>query len=137
MTENPFDAPAAATGFDYNEHLGRLLVIEPHSIEEKVATTLGEKDAIRADIFVLDGDNPGDYEDVLVFPRVLQGQLRTRLGRKVLGRLEQGVAKPGQNPPWRIAEATEADQAAGGAWLRAREAKTFSAPAAGTGNPPF
>ncbi|MDR3068634.1 MAG: hypothetical protein LBU50_03940 [Cellulomonas sp.] len=129
MTTNPFAAPAATAGFDYTANLGRLLVIEPKKVEENVPTSLGDKDAIRADITVLDGPVPGAFEDVLIFPRVLQGQLRSRLGQMVLGRLEQGVAKPGQNPPWRIAEATPADQQTGAAWLAQRNTARLHQPA--------
>lgn len=140
MNNSPFAAPAAASGFDYKEHIGRLLVIEPHSVEEGVPTSLGDKDAIRADIHVIDGET-ADYADILVFPRVLQGQLRSRLGQKVIGRLEQGQARPGQNPPWRIAEASEADVQAGVTWLNSQQTGQLAQPAAtgqsDAGNPPF
>lgn len=134
MTESPFAAPGAVSGIQYEELKGRLLVVEPHALEPKVMTSLGEKDAIRADVHIIDQDEPETYEDALIFPRVLISQLRPRIGQMVLGRLEQGVAKPGQNPPWRIAEATTQDQALGGDWLRKRKTTAFTQPAP---NPPF
>lgn len=136
MTESPFAAPAAATGIQWDELLGRLLVIEPRAVEAAISTSLGEKDAVRADLHVIDQDTPEDYEDVLVFPRVLISQLRPRIGQMVLGRLEKGVAKPGQSAPWRIAEATTQDQALGGEWLRKRKTNSFSALAPAPA-PPF
>lgn len=136
MSTNPFAAPATASGIDWKANLGRLLVIEPHSVETAVPTSLGDKDAVRATIHVIDGPDPESYPDVLVFPRVLQGQLRTKVGEKVLGRLGQGQAKPGQSAPWVIQEASEADVAAGVAWLEAQKSSTFAAPAA-AGAPPF
>lgn len=138
MTESPFAAPATVSGIQYEQLKGRLLVIEPHALEPKVSTTLGEKDAVRADVHVIDQDEPETYQDALIFPRVLIGQLRPRIGEMVLGRLEQGNAKPGQNAPWRIAEATTQDQKLGGDWLRKRNTNTFAKPAASdVGAPPF
>lgn len=134
MTESPFAPPAAASGIQWEELKGRLLVIEPHALEAKIPTSLGEKDAVRADVHVIDQDEAETHEDTLIFPRVLISQLRPRIGQMVLGRLEQGNAKPGQNAPWRIADATTQDQALGGDWLRKR--KTFTAPAPAPA-PPF
>jgi len=133
--ESPFAPPAAASGIQWESLSGRLLVIEPHALERDIATILGAKDAVRADVHVIDQDEPETHEDTLIFPRVLISQLRPRIGQMVLGRLEQGNAKPGQTAPWRIAEATSQDQALGGDWLRKR--KTFTAPAPDTGRPPF
>lgn len=93
-----FASPGSTSGIDWNASKGHLLLVTPLSVEEKVNTSLGEKDAIRADI--VDLDTGEEFTDTLVFPRVLQGQLRTRIGQKVLGRLGQGVAKPGQSAPW-------------------------------------
>ena len=118
-TSNPFANPApAGGGIDYAELNGRLLLIEPHSLEVGVRTSLGDKDAVRADVTVLDGTDPGtQHPDTLIFPKVLIGQLRSRLGQKVIGRLGQGVAKPGQNAPWLLHEATADDVQVGVAFL--------------------
>lgn len=140
MSTNPFAAPASASGIEWKNLLGRLLVIEPHSVEKDIPTSLGPKDAVRADVHVIDG-TPESHADVLVFPRVLISQLSPKVGEKVLGRLGQGNAKPGQSAPWLILDATEADVAAGVAWLEARKSNTFAAPAAtapaASGQPPF
>lgn len=133
---SPFAAPGSTSGIDYKELDGRLLLVEPRALEQDINTTLGTKDAIRADVTILDGPDAGtQHNDTLIFPRVLIGQLRTRLGQKVLGRLGQGQAKPGQNAPWLLEEATPADQEVGLAWLNKN---ALAAPAAASGaQPPF
>lgn len=136
MTE--FAAPSSATGVKWEDFKGALLVIEPHKLEEGVLTSLGAKDAVRADVHVLDGPNAGDtYADTLIFPRVLIGQTRASIGKKVLGRLGQGNAKPGQNAPWMLSEATPQDQAAAQAWLAQRSNSAFAQPQTTTSQPPF
>jgi hypothetical protein len=122
-----FSAPASTTGIDWKSSLGHLLLVSPLSVEEKVNTSLGEKDAIRADITDLDtGDT---YTDVLVFPRVLQGQLRSKIGGKVLGRLGQGAAKAGQSPPWVLQDFTPADAQKATDWINRQANAQFSPPA--------
>lgn len=107
MSTDMFSSPASTTGIDWKASLGHLLLVTPLSLEENVNTSLGAKDAVRADITDLD---TGDvYTDVLVFPRVLIGQLRSKIGGKVLGRLGQGTAKPGQSAPWLLQDFTPDD----------------------------
>lgn len=116
-----FASPASSVGINYSEVLNSLLLIEVIGLETAIPTSLGDKDAVRANVYVLDGAGTGDeYEDVLIFPRVLISQLRPRIGQKVLARLTQGQAKPGQNPPWKLAEATSHDQGIAQRWLNQR-----------------
>lgn len=143
MSTNPFAAPAPATGgIDLKTLLGSLLIIEPHSIEDGIQTVHGPSTAVRATVHVVDGPQADTvYEDALLFPKVLQGQLKSRIGQKVLGRLGQGVAKPGQSAPWVIQEAEAADIQAGTDYLNRRQSSQFAAPAqqqqAPAGTPPF
>ena len=150
MNNSPFATPAPATGgVDLKELLGALLIIEPLSVEEGIQTSYGPTSAVRADIHVVDGAQAGEkHEDALVFPKILQSQLKSRLGQKVLGRLGQGVAKPGQSAPWVIQEPTEADVTAGTEYLNRQQSSQFAAPAqqqpaqqaaqpVGQGRPPF
>lgn len=131
---NPFATPAAASGLDLEALNGKLLLITPLKVEEGISTNFGLKDAVRADVVVLDGPDAGsENADTLIFPLVLIGQLRSRIGQKVLGRLGQGQAKPGQKPPWKLSEATPADQEIGMAWLN----KTALTTPAASGQPPF
>lgn len=107
-----FDDPGVLSKVDWEDYLGRLLLIYPKSKEADVQTKdYGTKDAIRADMVVLDGPNgPEDLGEILVFPLVLQGQLRRNIGkgRPNLGRLAQGEATGKQKPPWVLVEADEA-----------------------------
>lgn len=102
-------APGGA-GIDWNEFSGKLFVVEPLEVEKNVKTIHGETDAVRANVFVLTGKGKHEeFEDTLIFPRVLQSQTRRQIGDIVVGRLEQGEAKRGQNAPWVFAEATPGD----------------------------
>lgn len=113
-TDDPFDAPGTATNVDWETYLGKLLLIWPISKEVDVKTKdYGEKDAIRADLVVLDADGgPEEFFDILIFPLVLQGQLRRNVGkgRPNLGRLGQGEPTGKQKPPWKLIEASDKDK---------------------------
>jgi len=130
MSSNPFATPAPpGSGINWQELLGLLLVIEPIAQETGIKTAYGESDAVRADVVVLEGDEPGkEYLDTLVFPKVLGGQLSRSIGQKVLGRLGQGTAKPGQSPPWMLLEASAQDIELGQRYLASR-AQQVTAPA--------
>lgn len=123
-----FDAPGSATGLDLKEIEGRLLLIKPLSQETGINTALGEKDAVRADVTVLDGpDAPTEHVDILLFPRVLQGQVKSNIGtgRFNLGRLGKGIAKPGQQAPWKLADPTDADKDVARAYLAKKTEPPF------------
>lgn len=100
-----FDTASGAQ-FPMEEHLGDLLVIHVLGFEEDIPTAIGDSDAVRVSILVADSDNPEhigqEYDDALLFPKVLVSSLRGKVGtgRPVLGRLGQGQAKPKQSPPW-------------------------------------
>ena len=115
-----FDDPGATVALDLSELNGRLLLIKPNHVEREVSTALGPKDATVADVVVLDGDAPGStFTDCFIWPKVLQAQLKSTVGtgRYCLGRLGTGVAKPGQNAPWKLADPTDDDRAHARAWL--------------------
>lgn len=108
----PYSDPAEPSVVKFDDINGRLLLIDVIKVETQVPTTFGDSDAIRADIAVLDGADKGtEYDDVLIFPRVLFRQLERFVGGKVVGRLGQGVKKPGQNPPWKLTAATDDEKA--------------------------
>ncbi len=100
----------AGEGFVVADANGHLVVIEVHSLETGIVTSLGDRDAIRATVHDITAEHT--YEDTLIFPKVLIGSLKSRIGQKVLGTIGQGVAKPGQNAPWVINDAS-GDAAAG------------------------
>lgn len=108
---------------DYETLTGALLLFTVKGVKSGIPTAFGDKDAVEADVAVLDGPHKGDtYSDVLVFPLVLQGQLRGL--DLVLGRLGKGVAKAGQKPPWQLTDPTEADEATGERYLAYTAAQT-------------
>jgi len=112
MTTDQFDAPA--TGGKITEFDGALLLITPTELREAIQTVHGPSDAIVCDVAVLDGRDAGtEQTGVMVFPKVLQGQLKAKIGtgRMVLGRLGRGQAKPGQSAPWVLGDPTEQDKA--------------------------
>lgn len=132
--------PASPSSIDYAALKGSLLMFKVLGIEEDVPTSYsrpGEKNpVVRANLTILDGDQQGAVlDDTLVFPKVLQGQLRSRVGQIVLGRLGQGVAKPGQSPPWKLEPATEPEKAKAEEYLRRSSAPSVTTP--DTAEPPF
>lgn len=130
MSEEFVQPAPPGEGIQWGDLKGSLLIVEPLALEANINTTLGEKPAVRARVSVVDGPNADEvYPDTLIFPKVLMSQTRTNIGSKVLGRLVQGVAKPGQSAPWMLDEATADDMAKAQAWVRAHPASTFTQPA--------
>jgi hypothetical protein len=119
-TGDQFDDPGSAEGIKWDDLNGRLLLITPLAVEKDVSTVHGPTTAVRADIGVVDGPNAGkEIKDTLIFPKVLQSQVKGNAGtgRMNLGRLGKGAAKPGQSAPWKLAAATDAEKAAARAYL--------------------
>jgi hypothetical protein len=109
---------------------GHLLVIEPSEHVQGIATTFGEKDAIRATVHDITAQST--HTDVLLFPGGLIGALKGRVGQRVLAVMGKGAAKPGQAAPWILTDASgvpEAVQAAT-AYLTGQTAASMAAPAA-------
>ena len=134
MTD-PFDGPGSTSSLDLEKINGRLLLVKPIAHETNVSTKLGPKDAIRADVTVLDGPGaPDETRDVLIFPKMLISQVKSNAGtgRFNLGRLGKGQAKPGQSEPWILADPTEPDKVTARTYLKSAEAKV-----AMTDDPPF
>lgn len=127
-----FEQPTApGGGIDWAQHKGSLLLIEPTSFEVGVNTKFGVNDAVKANVYVIDGAGAGDsYADTLIFPKLLVSQTKGMVGKKVLGRLGQGDAKSGQSAPWLLDAAGPEDIAKAEAWVRqnAQPAVTSAAP---------
>jgi len=116
-----FASPASSTGIEWSSLNGCLLIIEPTEVVKDIPTNFGVTNAVRATVSVIDGPTAGQaYTDTLVFPKVLQAQITSRLGEKVLGRLGQGQAKPGQSAPWMLNPATPEDEQKAVAFLTPR-----------------
>lgn len=127
MSNDDFAAPSApGGGINWTDHKGSLLLITAHEYVEGIATNFGSANAVRADVVVIGDNGAEEYEDTLVFPKVLSSQLRKQIGgKKVLGRLGQGQAKPGQSAPWLIEEASAEDVAKARAYLASLESIPF------------
>lgn len=127
-------AAPAATGITWEEFENKLLVIEPLEVEKGITTvhskTPGDTDATRANVWVItskDGSKFETFEDTLVFPKVLQGQLRKVVGKGLIfGRLVKGEKKPGKNPPWTLADPTPADSKAASAFWASQSLSSAS-----------
>lgn len=129
MSEFVSAAPPSG-GINWSDHKGSLLVIEPISVETGIQTSFGPADAVKADVHVLISPTESeDYPDCLVFPKLLSSQLKGQIGKKVVGRLGQGTAKPGQSAPWLLEEATADDLAKAQEWL-AKQAPVVTSAAA-------
>ncbi len=112
------DPSAGGDKLPLAELKGALAIFDVREYVEEIHTAFGESSAVRCSVTIVDGPMAGKvWGDTLIFPRVLQGALRPNVGRKVLGRIAQGPAKPGQSPPWILEAATDADKAAATALL--------------------
>lgn len=98
-----FSGPGSVSQIDWKGLYGKLLAIFPYS-SETVATRFGERRAVRADVYDLDGGEPVSL-DALVFGSAMVMQLASIApGKCVVGRLGQGEARGGQNPPWKLSD---------------------------------
>ena len=106
-----YSAPSTANGISWADLKGSLLSVTVHALESGIKTVHGEAQAVRADVLVMDGKDEGkSYIDTLIFPKVLISQTKAAAGKPpVLGRLGQGLAKPGQSAPWTLAAPTAED----------------------------
>lgn len=107
-----------------------LLVVEPTEYIEKMATQMGESDAVRCRVHDITGKTT--HDEVLWFSTVLVGSLRSRVGEKVLGVMSKGVAKPGQTAPWILQDASSVPEAVEAAKAYLATSSTAAEPAAAT-----
>lgn len=141
-----FAQPASSTGLDLKANEGALLMITPTEFKEGITTAYGTSDAVAASVVILDGPNAGEeIDDTLIFPKVLQGQLKKYIGtgQLCLGRLGKGQAKPGQSAPWMLGDFTEADAQLAQRWINSKKNTTPQQPSgtptagAASGDVPF
>jgi hypothetical protein len=111
MFQDP--SPSGDT-FPANDLLGALLLFTVTEDCPEMNTTNGVAKPVRANVAVLDGPRKAErFEDALIFPKLLAGSLRTHVGAMVLGRLKQGVAKPGQSAPYVLEASTPQERETG------------------------
>lgn len=110
---------SGGSGFRAADHLGELVVFVGCSLEADIDTTFGSTNAARVEITVpLDGENAGEvYYDSLIFGKALVPSLANAQGPIVVGRMAQGEAKAGQNPPYILTDPTEEEEKTVLKWL--------------------
>lgn len=123
--DDEFGDPGERSNFKLADHEGALILFTPRSLEEDIETSFGESDAIKADVVVLANakgkvlDEPIEESGVLIFQRVVIGQLSDAIGkRRVLGTIGRGQAKKGQSAPFIIVPATDDEKATARAYLK-------------------
>lgn len=145
MTEALFDEPGSTSSIKWADHEGQLVLIWP-KIEKPFEYDGETKDVIEAKVVVLDppGGIPIEYGTTVIFPRVMQGQVRGNIGknRPNLGRVGKGEAKPRQSPPWILLDPNETDKKIAVSFLTGSGATKAAEPATAggsfnAGDPPF
>jgi hypothetical protein len=101
--------------------------VTPLEFKESITTAFGESSAIAVDL--VDLDTSEEFHDVLFFGRGLIANLKSNIGAQVLGRMAQGIARPGQSAPWVLEAATDADTQKAVAYVQAKATGNISAPA--------
>lgn len=117
-----FNAPAPAGDIlKLSDIDGHYVLVKPLSFEEQVPTAFGAADAVKVNVADL---TTGEHHlGVLWFPKVVVGSLRASIGQPgyVLAKVGRGTAKPGQDAPWVLTDATGETEvvAAAERWLTA------------------
>lgn len=132
MARDEFDS--AGEYVNISELLGKLVLFTPRKRVEGINTVHGDKDAVLADLVVLDGEDGWDeYEDVMIFQGKLIAALKRRITvtksmdrdpvtgvvthfetttvRRLLGVIVKGQAQRGQNAPYELGPATDEQKA--------------------------
>ena len=86
---------------------GHLLIINPIEYKTGITTSLGEADAIECDL--TDLTTGTEHNSVLFFNIALKNSLKPNIGKTVLARMGQGVAKPGKSAPWILEAVNDAE----------------------------
>lgn len=127
---NDWDDPAEPDFFVIKDHVGSLVIIAVNEFFEKMSTSMGERDTIKAEIAVVDG--PGKdkrFPDGLLFGAKIVPQLRAKLGgAPVLGTIGRGTAKAGQSAPYILIPASDEDKAKASNWVKAHGSVTHTSP---------
>lgn len=113
MSDDLFDNPGSSDQLDLEAVEGNLLLVKPIQQLTGINTAFGAKDAVESDVHILDGPQAGEVlRGAYIFPLVMQGQIKGNAGtgRFNLGRVGKGTPKPGQKPPWKLLDPTDADK---------------------------
>jgi hypothetical protein len=123
-----FAAPSTGDTLTPEDVNGHLLIVEPIEYVPNIATSFGEKDAIKVNVH--DVSTQSTSENVLWFSMALVGSLKNSIGQQVLAVMGKGTAKAGQSAPWTLIDASTNEAAIGAAtaYLAAHAASKLSAP---------
>lgn len=99
-----FSAPVVNEGIKVADLNGHLLIVTPIEYKTGINTVNGVTDAI--EVKAVDLDTNEEHHSLLWFNVALINALKPLIGHQVLGRIGQGAAKPGKNPPWLLIDAT-------------------------------
>jgi hypothetical protein len=123
-----FDRPAPpGDQFSPETHVGALLVIEVLEHVPPMQTKVSEKpqDSIRANVYVIspNGTVAEEFQNTLLWPRILVSRLRQSVGRTVLGVLtgQPNVKRDGKNVPYDLDDPTPPMEQAAVAAMTARQ----------------
>ena len=108
-----FTGPSAGSEVKITDFVEHLLLVTPTEYRTEVPTVYGIKDAVVADIVVLDADGgPQSHASLYLFQGRLIGQTKTKVGSgMILGRLgRDSTPKPGQEAAFSLSEPTEEDK---------------------------
>jgi hypothetical protein len=99
-----FSAPVVNEGVKVADFNGHLLIVTPVEYKTGINTVNGIAEAI--EVNVVDLDTNEEHLSLLWFNVALRNGLKPLIGKTVLGKIAQGVAKPGKNAPWILLDAT-------------------------------
>lgn len=101
---DPFSTPPGISDFKITDFVEDLLLVKPTEYIEEMDTSIGDTDAVRADVVPLTGEHAGELlEDLLVFQMALKRALLKVMDGPnpfLLGRLGRGQAKKGKSAPY-------------------------------------
>jgi hypothetical protein len=121
----------------FGDLVGSLALIWVRDYRTGITTVHGEKDAVGADVHILDGPKGGEvFENSLIFQGALIGALKPAVGGEpVLARIGQGTPKPGQNAPFVLNPFTAQDAVLATGYIQ-RMPQQFQAPNGQQAPPP-
>ena len=99
-----FKAPARKVFIKPSDLEGHIVALEVHLFDPSLQTPFGEKPAVSLTVH--------DIDDEMTYPAqqwintLIVVCLEPRVGSTVLGRIEKGTPKPGQQAPWQLRDAT-------------------------------
>jgi|SRR6478752_4178425 hypothetical protein len=112
--DDPFSDPATGGGLD--EFKGLVVIVRPLAVSRKASQFptsdgSGMVDTVQMEVTAVTGDEPGKTVTTSTYSGSLVPQLKTRVGKMVIGKLDKIKMPKGMG--WNLAPATAEDRAAG------------------------